>query len=768
MTSRFASPRQKASSTKTYHSVQDSATRLISVVTFLFYPAMSLVILRSFQCTEYLKPDGTAAMWLDDDMLRQCSVTEDAQYAVIWGVAVIMTVVVVAGLPISMVGYMWRMRYPVNRLYNLSEKGTMYPSPGAISTVGDRFANFVPAHWYYASVLMVRKLLLTSMINIMFATQPSLGAQVSAIFSFGIAASTVGVRPYAYPGANELESLCHLVLGVSFLVRAADLTNPDHRNLQRSTVLGIQFFPIFLGVCSMLGLTDWCSRKALHCRVVCCNNCCLGSSIGHYDETDELEGSLFGDGKERLSILQVRKQKKEQKQRETARRRKMMGKDKWRDPKTRHSPGWNAMYKTALLVQRGTVESRHGHARALAVRTLEVAMVALVHDALIRYEAVIGLKPLQRRTASQQKVDDAAAVFAKLLALVHSDDFHATEVLHPWHNAPSSAHACRSTDHISWDYLIDVEDAAWDMYSNMRVAMQEHGWVVGSKTGRGRRQSPASARGADVVPKKQTRIISMKGALGMTLDKQPGKSNKLTKGVLTRQITSVGSWRAEHDQCSATRTTIHLHSKNLDEWEKDGVGILARRLAKQIRPRPPSMLLLQQCFRATSLLVLRSGKVSRPSARERALNMFLGTSFAKTDLGKVPVLDAIIDSYVVGQADHIGRLQRIIKLNKEKLMGYSAWNAVVAKKVEEKVEENVEEKRGLGGRNEMGSRQQASAKLVSPAHRDRREDALSDVSGNGMPVDDHLGHVHVWVDPSRNNGQPLYGHDHEFSEDSDI
>ena len=254
----------------------------------------------------------------------------------------------------------------------------------------------------------------------------------------------------------------------------------------------------------------------------------------------------------------------------------------------------------------------------------------------------------------------------------------------------------------------------------------------------------------------------------MILDKQPGKSKKLTKGVLTRQITSVGSWRAEHDQCSATRTTIHLHSKNLDEWEKDGVGILARRLAKQIRPRPPSMLLLQQCFRATSLLVLRCGKVSRPSAREKALNMFLGTSFAKTDLGKVPVLDAIIDSYVVGQADHIGRLQRIIKLNKEKLMGYSAWNAVVAKKVEEKVEENVEEKRGLGGRNEMGSRQQASAKLVSPAHRDRREDALSDVSGNGMPVDDHLGHVHVWVDPSRNNGQPLYGHDHEFSEDSDI
>ena len=86
---------------------------------------------------------------------------------------------------------------------------------------------------------------------------------------------------------------------------------------------------------------------------------------------------------------------------------------------------------------------------------------------------------------------------------------------------------------------------------------------------------------------------------------------------------------------NGTTSSIHLISDQITAFEVSQLGILARILAKQIRPLPPSMREVELCFRAAALLLLDCGR----------------SPGYTVDLGKVPVLDVIMSAYVARGED---------------------------------------------------------------------------------------------------------------------
>ena len=86
---------------------------------------------------------------------------------------------------------------------------------------------------------------------------------------------------------------------------------------------------------------------------------------------------------------------------------------------------------------------------------------------------------------------------------------------------------------------------------------------------------------------------------------------------------------------NGTTSSIHLISDQITTFEVSQLGILARVLAKQIRPLPPSMREVELCFRAAALLLLDCGR----------------SPGYTVDLGKVPVLDVIVSAYAARGED---------------------------------------------------------------------------------------------------------------------
>ena len=141
-----------------------SAIAFSSYVVFFYYPLAARTVLRAFVCDKRIV-DGKTTMWLADDFVVRC---DGAAYTSLVGYAIAAVLAVVVAMPLSMMMLLLSWRFPFNRLHELTDEGRWRPAQESDLELGSLFRLFRPAWWGMGLLELLRKLLFTSLIGVLF------------------------------------------------------------------------------------------------------------------------------------------------------------------------------------------------------------------------------------------------------------------------------------------------------------------------------------------------------------------------------------------------------------------------------------------------------------------------------------------------------------------------------------------------------------------------------------------------------------------------
>ena len=178
---------------------------------FLIYPNSCNTVLRTFVCSKFEDADGGLTYWLADDPLVECDGSTDVRYALVRMYAVVMIFIVIVGMPLVLYRILWHWRFPINMLYECSEEGRWTPAPDAMAAVGGLYGQF-KEFWAFGTVDMIRRLLLTSLIKVIFAESVRATLLLSMIVSGAFALFFSYYQPYAYREGNYLAAAASIAM----------------------------------------------------------------------------------------------------------------------------------------------------------------------------------------------------------------------------------------------------------------------------------------------------------------------------------------------------------------------------------------------------------------------------------------------------------------------------------------------------------------------------------------------------------------------------
>lgn len=193
-------------------------------ILLLLYPSLCRVTLATFSCVPFLAANGTTSYRLFDDPAIECYTDADG-----WiGWAVVAAVGIGAycvGTPLAMLWLTYRHR----------------ESPEGRARVGMLLASYTPACWFFESVEMLRKFLLTSLVLII-APNTRVQLWFGLIVSFAFAILTNTLRPYRDPLPALVQTLA--LLQVAFDYASANLFFTDPALVVRGTLSEHSYGPL--------------------------------------------------------------------------------------------------------------------------------------------------------------------------------------------------------------------------------------------------------------------------------------------------------------------------------------------------------------------------------------------------------------------------------------------------------------------------------------------------------------------------------------------
>ena len=182
----------------------------------LLYPSLCRVTLATFSCVPLIAADGTTSYRLFDDPAIECYTDKDSWtgWATVAGVGI---AVYCIGAPLSMLWLTYRHR----------------ESPEGRARVGMLLVSYTPSCWFFESVEMLRKFLLTSVVLVVAPnTRVQLWFGLVVSVSFAILTSTL--RPYRDPLPALVQMLA--LLQVVFDYASATLFFTDPALVVRGTL----------------------------------------------------------------------------------------------------------------------------------------------------------------------------------------------------------------------------------------------------------------------------------------------------------------------------------------------------------------------------------------------------------------------------------------------------------------------------------------------------------------------------------------------------
>ena len=201
---------------------RNMARQFTSLIVFILYPMSARVVLYGFKCQSFIDGTTTKASWLLQDKLVKCPLNNDSQYWMYYGYAIAMVLLVVIGWPLVSWALLRPWQYPMQRLYTINEDGSFTPALDARRSVGMLFVMYRPRWWSLEVGDMMRKLLLTSGIAIIFAGADGnncLALVVSSVFCVLVLFLFTWFKPLAYKYGNSLQMIVHACLALVYMDR---------------------------------------------------------------------------------------------------------------------------------------------------------------------------------------------------------------------------------------------------------------------------------------------------------------------------------------------------------------------------------------------------------------------------------------------------------------------------------------------------------------------------------------------------------------------
>ena len=193
-------------------------------ILLLLYPSLCRVTLATFSCVPLLAADGSTSYRLFDDPTIECYTDADGWLG--WALlAAVGIAVYCVGTPLAMLWLTYRHR----------------ESPEGRARVGMLLASYTPTCWFFESVEMLRKFLLTSVVLIV-APNTRIQLWFGLVVSFAFAILTNTLRPYRDPLPAVVQTLA--LLQVAFDYASANLFFTDPALVVRGTLSEHSYGPL--------------------------------------------------------------------------------------------------------------------------------------------------------------------------------------------------------------------------------------------------------------------------------------------------------------------------------------------------------------------------------------------------------------------------------------------------------------------------------------------------------------------------------------------
>eukprot|EP00947_MAST-08B_sp_MAST-8B-sp1_P002717 g2717.t1 len=198
--------------------------RIQLLLIFLVYPTITSITLRTFVCDEYPDSDGRPAYWLADDKVVRCdwhtAGSWNYGYQGMWVYAICMVFCVVFGLPALVLRILvpWRFN---DRMYTVAEDGTEKPTDAALAELG-ALVMFKKSSWAMAIVDMFFKLVLTSLIGVLFHDHQIMGLAFGWMCCGCIIFVYAVQKPYIYEPANWIAVSSYFAILTGYTGAVAD------------------------------------------------------------------------------------------------------------------------------------------------------------------------------------------------------------------------------------------------------------------------------------------------------------------------------------------------------------------------------------------------------------------------------------------------------------------------------------------------------------------------------------------------------------------
>ena len=204
--------------------------RIQLLLIFLVYPTITSITLRTFVCDEYPDSDGRPAYWLADDKVVRCdwhtAGSWNYGYQGMWVYAICMVFCVVFGLPALVLRILvpWRFN---DRMYTVAEDGTEKPTDAALAELG-ALVMFKKSSWAMAIVDMFFKLVLTSLIGVLFHDHQIMGLAFGWMCCGCIIFVYAVQKPYIYEPANWIAVSSYFAILTGYTGAVADRLVKDY------------------------------------------------------------------------------------------------------------------------------------------------------------------------------------------------------------------------------------------------------------------------------------------------------------------------------------------------------------------------------------------------------------------------------------------------------------------------------------------------------------------------------------------------------------